>query len=130
MMAWLRLHGMAFAAAVSKLARTPFASLLNILVIGVALALPAGAYTLLVNLQGAARGVSSDPELSVFQGVVSDSGEGRWSLEAAIDLGVPAPVLASALFSRFSSRGEETLSNKILSAMRNEFGGHVEAPAP
>jgi cell division transport system permease protein len=66
MMAWLRLHGMAFAATVSKLARTPFASLLNILVIGVALALPAGAYTLLVNLQGAARGVSSDPELSVF----------------------------------------------------------------
>ena len=72
----------------------------------------------------------ADPELSGFQGVVSDSGEGRWSLEAAVDLGVPAPVLASALFSRFSSRGEETLSNKILSAMRNEFGGHVEAPAP
>jgi 6-phosphogluconate dehydrogenase len=72
----------------------------------------------------------ADPELSRFQGVVSDSGEGRWSLEAAVDLGVPAPVLASALFSRFSSRGEEILSNKILSAMRNEFGGHVEGTAP
>ncbi|CAN5493928.1 decarboxylating 6-phosphogluconate dehydrogenase [soil metagenome] len=73
-----------------------------------------------------AAALVSDPELSGFQGVVSDSGEGRWSLEAAVDLGVPAPVLASALFSRFTSRGEETLSNKILSAMRNEFGGHVE----
>ena len=77
-----------------------------------------------------AAALVADPDLSGFQGVVSDSGEGRWSLEAAVDLGVPAPVLASALFSRFTSRGEETLSNKILSAMRNEFGGHVEAPAP
>lgn len=77
-----------------------------------------------------ASALVADPELSGFHGVVSDSGEGRWSLEAAVDLGVPAPVLASALFSRFSSRGEETLSNKILSAMRNEFGGHVEASAP
>jgi len=77
-----------------------------------------------------AAALVADPELSGFQGVVSDSGEGRWSLEAAVDLGVPAPVLASALFSRFASRGEETLSNKVLSAMRNEFGGHVEASAP
>ena len=66
MMAWLRLHGMACAATLAKLARAPFASLLNVLVIGVALALPAGAYTLLVNLQAAVRGVSSDPELSIF----------------------------------------------------------------
>ena len=66
MMAWLRLHVMAFAATLARLARTPFASLLNILVIGVALALPAGAYTLLVNLTDAARGVSSDPEVSIF----------------------------------------------------------------
>ncbi|CAB4750069.1 unannotated protein [freshwater metagenome] len=72
----------------------------------------------------------ADPALDGFTGVVSDSGEGRWSLEAAVDLGVPAPVLASALFSRFSSRGEETLANKVLSAMRNEFGGHVESSAP
>ncbi|CAB4987542.1 unannotated protein [freshwater metagenome] len=72
----------------------------------------------------------ADPTLDGFTGVVSDSGEGRWSLEAAVDLGVPAPVLASALFSRFSSRGEETLANKVLSAMRNEFGGHVESSAP
>ena len=61
MMAWLRLHAMAFAATLARLARTPFASLLNVLVIGVALALPAGAYTLLLNLTDAARGVSSDP---------------------------------------------------------------------
>lgn len=66
MMAWLRLHGMAFGATLARLARSPFTSLLNVLVIGVALALPAGAYTLLVNLQGAVRGVSSDPELSIF----------------------------------------------------------------
>ncbi len=66
MMAWLRLHAMAFSATLAKLARTPFSSLLNVLVIGVALALPAGAYTLLINLQAAARNVSADPELSVF----------------------------------------------------------------
>ncbi len=66
MMAWLRLHGMAFGATVGKLAHTPVASLLNILVIGVALALPAGAYTLVINLKDAARGVSSEPEVSIF----------------------------------------------------------------
>lgn len=66
MMAWLRLHVMAFAATLARLASTPFASLLNVLVIGVALALPAGAYTLLLNLTDATRGVSSDPEVSIF----------------------------------------------------------------
>ena len=66
MMAWLRLHGMAFGATVGKLARTPVASLLNILVIGVALALPTGAYTLVINMKDAARGVSSEPEVSIF----------------------------------------------------------------
>ena len=66
MMAWLRLHAMAFSVTLAKLARTPFSSLLNVLVIGVALALPAGAYTLLLNLTDAARGVSSDPEISIF----------------------------------------------------------------
>jgi 6-phosphogluconate dehydrogenase len=77
-----------------------------------------------------AAALVADPELSGFSGVVSDSGEGRWSLEAATDLGVPAPVLAAALFSRFSSRGEEAVANKVLSAMRSQFGGHVEPPAP
>jgi cell division transport system permease protein len=66
MRAWLRLHGMAFGATLARLARTPFATLLNILVIGIALALPAGAYALLVDLQAAARGVSGEPEISVF----------------------------------------------------------------
>lgn len=77
-----------------------------------------------------AAALVADPELAGFSGVVSDSGEGRWSLEAATDLGVPAPVLAAALFSRFSSRGEEAIANKVLSAMRSQFGGHVEPPAP
>ncbi|HEY4370709.1 MAG TPA: permease-like cell division protein FtsX [Burkholderiales bacterium] len=66
MSAWLRLHGRAFGATLARLARAPFATLLNILVIGIALALPAGAYALLVDLQAAARGVSGDPEMSVF----------------------------------------------------------------
>ncbi len=76
-----------------------------------------------------AAALAADPSLSAFSGVVSDSGEGRWSLEAATDLGVPAPVLAAALFSRFSSRGEEAVANKVLSAMRSQFGGHVEPPS-
>ena len=70
-----------------------------------------------------------NPELSEFSGVVSDSGEGRWTLDAGIDLAVPMPVLASALFSRFASRDEDHHANQLLSAMRNEFGGHVEPPA-
>jgi 6-phosphogluconate dehydrogenase len=67
-----------------------------------------------------------NPDLAKFAGRVSDSGEGRWTLQAAIDEGVPAPVISSALFSRFSSRGMNDFADKILSAMRYEFGGHLE----
>lgn len=70
-----------------------------------------------------------DPELSSFGGRVSDSGEGRWTISAAIDEGVPAPVLSAALFARFSSRGEALYADKVLSAMRKGFGGHNELPA-
>ncbi|MQY23545.1 phosphogluconate dehydrogenase (NAD(+)-dependent, decarboxylating) [Nocardia macrotermitis] len=70
-----------------------------------------------------------DPELSSFGGRVSDSGEGRWTISAAIDEGVPAPVLSAALFARFSSRGESLYADKVLSAMRKGFGGHNELPA-
>jgi 6-phosphogluconate dehydrogenase len=70
-----------------------------------------------------------DPALSKFAGRVSDSGEGRWTIKAAIDEAVPAPVLTSALYERFSSRGEADFANKILSAMRYQFGGHVEKAA-
>ena len=66
------------------------------------------------------------PELENFSGRVSDSGEGRWTAHAAIDEGVPAPVLASALFSRFASRGQDEFADKVLSAMRFAFGGHLE----
>jgi 6-phosphogluconate dehydrogenase len=67
-----------------------------------------------------------DPELKNFAGRVSDSGEGRWTVDAAIDEGVPANVLSAALFARFSSRGQADFADKVLSAMRFEFGGHVE----
>ena len=67
-----------------------------------------------------------DPSLAKFAGRVSDSGEGRWTIKAAIDEAVPAPVLTSALYERFSSRGEADFANKILSAMRYQFGGHLE----
>lgn len=67
-----------------------------------------------------------DPSLSKFAGHVSDSGEGRWTIKAAIDEAVPAPVLTSALYERFSSRGEADFANKLLSAMRYQFGGHIE----
>ena len=67
-----------------------------------------------------------DPQLEAFGGRVSDSGEGRWTLEAAIDEAVPAHVLSAALYERFASRGEADFSNKLLSAMRHEFGGHDE----
>jgi 6-phosphogluconate dehydrogenase len=73
-----------------------------------------------------AAALSGDAELSKFSGRVSDSGEGRWTLDAAIDEGVPAHVLAAALFERFSSRGEAGFQDRVLSAMRFEFGGHVE----
>ncbi len=73
-----------------------------------------------------ASALLKSPDLKEFSGRVSDSGEGRWTIKAAIDEGVPAPVLSSALYERFSSRGEAELANKILSAMRFEFGGHLE----
>ena len=76
-----------------------------------------------------ASALAADPGLEKFQGRVSDSGEGRWTLEAAIDEGVPANVLAASLFSRFTSRGEADFQNRILSAMRSEFGGHAEKDA-
>ena len=68
----------------------------------------------------------TDPDLSAFAGRVSDSGEGRWTIKAAIDEAVPAPVLTAALYERFSSRGESDFANKVLSAMRYGFGGHHE----
>lgn len=73
-----------------------------------------------------ASALLSDPKLDNFSGRVSDSGEGRWTLEAAIDEAVPVPVLSAALYERFSSRGDADFANKILSAMRHEFGGHIE----
>jgi len=77
----------------------------------------------------AAAALLKDPTLEGFDGRVSDSGEGRWTIKAAIDEGVPAPVLSTALYSRFSSRGEAEFADKLLSAMRLEFGGHIEKPA-
>jgi len=74
--------------------------------------------------------LASNPGLDQFAGRVSDSGEGRWTVHAAIDAGVPVPVLAEALFARFSSRGEAEFSNRMLSAMRLGFGGHHERTAP
>jgi 6-phosphogluconate dehydrogenase len=76
-----------------------------------------------------ARAFVADPALESFRGHVSDSGEGRWTIQAAIDEAVPAPVLSAALYSRFSSRGEDDFANRALSAMRNQFGGHAEKPA-
>jgi len=78
----------------------------------------------LLDLSAAA--LMHDPTLASFAGRVADSGEGRWTIKAAIDEGVPAYVLASALFERFSSRGEADFANKVLSAMRYGFGGHLE----
>jgi len=68
------------------------------------------------------------PDLTQFSGRVSDSGEGRWTIAAAIDEGAPSPVLSAALYQRFTSRGEDDFATKVLSAMRLEFGGHVERP--
>ena len=73
-----------------------------------------------------AAALHEDPALANFQGRVSDSGEGRWTIQAAIDEAVPAPVLTAALYARFSSRGEADFQNKLLSAMRKQFGGHTE----
>jgi 6-phosphogluconate dehydrogenase len=81
----------------------------------------------LLDLSAAA--LIKDPGLSNFAGRVSDSGEGRWTIKAAIDEGVPVHVLSAALYERFSSRGEAEFANKLLSAMRYEFGGHLEKKA-
>jgi 6-phosphogluconate dehydrogenase len=76
-----------------------------------------------------ATALFQDPHLAKFAGRVSDSGEGRWTIKAAIDEAVPVPVLTAALYERFSSRGEAEFADKLLSAMRYEFGGHLEKPA-
>jgi 6-phosphogluconate dehydrogenase len=76
-----------------------------------------------------ATALIKDPSLANFAGRVSDSGEGRWTIKAAIDEAVPAHVLTAALYERFSSRGEADFEDKLLSAMRYEFGGHLEKSA-
>jgi 6-phosphogluconate dehydrogenase len=75
-----------------------------------------------------ASALTKSPDLGDFSGRVSDSGEGRWTVQAAIDESVPAPVLSAALYERFSSRGEAEFAGRVLSAMRFEFGGHHEKP--
>jgi 6-phosphogluconate dehydrogenase len=82
----------------------------------------------LVDLTAAA--LARSPHLDEFSGQVSDSGEGRWTVLAAVDEGVPAPVITASLFSRFDSRGEGSYAGKLLSAMRQEFGGHAERSSP
>jgi 6-phosphogluconate dehydrogenase len=77
----------------------------------------------------AARALAGSPGLEEFRGRVPDSGEGRWTAAAAIDVGVPVPVIAAALFSRFGSRDADAFANRLLSALRHEFGGHGETPA-
>lgn len=76
-----------------------------------------------------ASSLAADPKLEGFAGRVSDSGEGRWTVQAAVEQGVPAPVLSAALYSRFESRGNAEFADKVLSAMRLGFGGHVEHPS-
>jgi 6-phosphogluconate dehydrogenase len=76
-----------------------------------------------------ASALATDPQLSKFAGRVSDSGEGRWTIKAGIDEAVPTPVLTTALYERFSSRGLADFADKLLSAMRYEFGGHLEKAA-
>ena len=75
-----------------------------------------------------AAALLDSPDLEDFGGRVSESGEGRWTQHAGIDEGVPSPVLSSALFERFSSRGEDEFADKLLSAMRKQFGGHDQKP--
>ncbi|MBZ9557928.1 MULTISPECIES: phosphogluconate dehydrogenase (NAD(+)-dependent, decarboxylating) [unclassified Modicisalibacter] len=75
-----------------------------------------------------AQALAGDPRLDHYTGAVADSGEGRWTVDAAVEQGVSAPVLANALFARFASRQENTYANRLLSAMRFGFGGHVEPP--
>jgi 6-phosphogluconate dehydrogenase len=74
--------------------------------------------------------LARNPTLDGFLGNVADSGEGRWTVNTAIEAGVPVPVLATALFARFASRDHDDFANRLLSAMRQEFGGHVERAAP
>ena len=76
-----------------------------------------------------AGSLAEDPSLSKFEGHVSDSGEGRWTIKAAIDIGIPVPVLSTALYQRFTSRGDADFQDKLLSAMRFGFGGHLEKSA-
>ena len=76
-----------------------------------------------------AEALVASPQLDEFSGRVSDSGEGRWTIKAAIDEAVPVPVLSAALYQRFTSRGEGDYQDKLLSAMRFQFGGHLEKPA-
>ena len=76
-----------------------------------------------------AAALRGNPDFSNFAGRVSDSGEGRWTVQAAVDEGIPTPVISAALSSRFASRGNEEYAGKLLSAMRYEFGGHKEKPA-
>jgi 6-phosphogluconate dehydrogenase len=76
-----------------------------------------------------ASALAGDAQLTKFGGRVSDSGEGRWTIKAAIDEGVPVPVLTTALYERFSSRGDADYADRLLSAMRFGFGGHLEKPA-
>jgi 6-phosphogluconate dehydrogenase len=76
-----------------------------------------------------AKALLREPDLKSFSGRVSDSGEGRWTVTAAIDEGAPAPVLTAALYQHFASRGEDEFAAKLLSAMRLEFGGHIEGAA-
>jgi 6-phosphogluconate dehydrogenase len=76
-----------------------------------------------------AAALAGDSQLAKFAGRVSDSGEGRWTIQAAVDEGAPAPVLSTALYQRFTSRGSDEFADKLLSAMRYQFGGHVEKKA-
>jgi 6-phosphogluconate dehydrogenase len=78
----------------------------------------------------AAKALLDNPDLAKFAGRVSDSGEGRWTVQAAIDESVPAPVLTTALYERFGSRGEADFADKVLSALRYQFGGHEEKAGP
>jgi 6-phosphogluconate dehydrogenase len=75
-----------------------------------------------------AAALLEDPDMSSFGGRVSDSGEGRWTVLAAVDEAVPANVLTAALYERFASRGEGDFADRVLSAMRKQFGGHLEVP--
>jgi 6-phosphogluconate dehydrogenase len=76
-----------------------------------------------------AAALQGDPSLTSFSGRVSDSGEGRWTVHTAVDLGVPTNVIAAALYQRFASRDEGDFADRALSAMRYQFGGHTELPA-